>query len=120
MTKNQIFRQFHCNLSVEDAAELCFRSVMTVKRWDRGENIPDVCKRLMRIYSKRQIDVKDGWEDMYLEQGRLVLPSGKRLSSSQVILASALLEISCEQDRRTIATLIKLARSLSRIQKNYV
>ncbi len=48
MTKNYVFREFECGLSVEQAAELCFKSVRTVKEWDKGKEIPKECRRLMR------------------------------------------------------------------------
>ncbi len=31
MTKNYIFREFECGLSVQQTAELCFKSVTTIK-----------------------------------------------------------------------------------------
>ncbi|ODS04745.1 hypothetical protein VSF3289_03884 [Vibrio scophthalmi] len=48
MTKNYVFREFECGLSIEQTAELCFESIRTVKSWDEGSEIPDVCKRLIR------------------------------------------------------------------------
>ncbi|SPY28497.1 Uncharacterised protein [Photobacterium damselae] len=36
MTKNYYFRKFQCGLSKKDTAELCFKSVRTVTRWDSG------------------------------------------------------------------------------------
>lgn len=32
MTKNYIFREFECGLSVEQAAELCLKTVRTLRR----------------------------------------------------------------------------------------
>lgn len=40
MTKNYVFREFECGLPVEQTAELCFKSVRTIKEWDKGKNIP--------------------------------------------------------------------------------
>lgn len=40
MTKNFVFREFECGLSIEEAAKLCFKTVSEVKRWDKGEKIP--------------------------------------------------------------------------------
>ncbi len=31
MTKNYIFREFKCGLSIEDTDELCFKNVRTVR-----------------------------------------------------------------------------------------
>ncbi len=33
MAKNYFFREFECGLSIEQTAELCFKSVRTVKEW---------------------------------------------------------------------------------------
>ena len=40
--KNYIFRWFECGLTVEETAKLCFKSVMTVTKWDGGRPIPRV------------------------------------------------------------------------------
>lgn len=40
MTKNYVFREFECGLSIEKTAQLCFKSVTTVKAWDGGKDIP--------------------------------------------------------------------------------
>ncbi|GHZ77361.1 bacteriophage f237 ORF9 [Vibrio cholerae] len=39
MTKNYIFREVECGLSVEQAAEPCLKTVRTVKDWDKGKTI---------------------------------------------------------------------------------
>lgn len=46
MTKNYIFRELKCGLSIKQTSELCFKSVRTVKEWDKGKEIPKECKRL--------------------------------------------------------------------------
>ncbi|AAL49733.1 repressor 1 [Vibrio phage VSK] len=53
MTKNFVFREFECGLSVEEAAKLCFKTESEVKQWHAGEKIPPICKRLMRGTQKR-------------------------------------------------------------------
>lgn len=66
MTKNYFFRGFECGLSIEDTAELYFKSMRTVKEWDKGQSIPPECKRLnenpapLRAFSpKRMARVQD-------------------------------------------------------------
>lgn len=39
MTKNYIFRELECGLSVQETSELCFKSVRTVKEWDKGKEM---------------------------------------------------------------------------------
>lgn len=39
MTKNYIFREFECVLTVEEAAELCLQSVRTIMHWGKGKAI---------------------------------------------------------------------------------
>ncbi len=62
MTKNYIFREFECGLSVEQAAELCLKTVRTVKEWDKGKTIPPECKRLMRMTKGRELSPSEQWE----------------------------------------------------------
>lgn len=115
MTKNQLFRQFHCNLSIEDTAELCFKTVSTVKRWDSGDSIPRECRRLMRMYSYREICSSQDWKGFYCEQGKLVLPSGERLSAAQLLIATALIEINDDQCRLTSSRILRHARTIASI-----
>ncbi len=61
MTKNYIFRELECGLSIEDTAKLCFKSVRTVKEWDKGRDIPKECKRLMRLVSGRVVSTNVEW-----------------------------------------------------------
>ncbi len=44
MTKNYIFREVECGLSVEEATELCLKSVRKNKEWDKGKEIPKECR----------------------------------------------------------------------------
>lgn len=39
MTKNYIFREFECGLSIEETAKLCFKNVSTIKKWDAGQEV---------------------------------------------------------------------------------
>lgn len=49
MTKNYIFREFECGLSVEQAAELCLKTERMVKEWDKEKITPPEWKRLNRF-----------------------------------------------------------------------
>lgn len=59
MSKNYIFRKLKCNLTKEQTADLCFKSVKTVTRWDEGQTIPPEYKRLMRMSKGRVPPPKD-------------------------------------------------------------
>lgn len=39
MTENYIFREFECGLFIEETAELCLKSVRTVKEWNKGKEL---------------------------------------------------------------------------------
>ncbi|WP_264876288.1 regulator [Vibrio agarivorans] len=114
MTRNFIFREFKCRLSIEDTAKLCFKSVSTVKKWDKGNDIPKECKRLMRLHSNTVCSYAGEWEQFKIENGRLVLPTGQRLTPNQVLMGAALVEIGGEIELKTSSTVIKTARALQK------
>ena len=55
MTKNYIFREFECGLTLEQTAELCFKHVRTVEQWDKGRGTSKECKGLMRKQSRLEL-----------------------------------------------------------------
>ncbi|ODS04746.1 hypothetical protein VSF3289_03885 [Vibrio scophthalmi] len=115
MTENQIFRQFVCGLSIEESARLCFKTVNTIKRWDKGQRIPHESRRLMKLYSYRELATSDEWKEFYMQKNILVLPNGIRMTPAQVLLASALLEIGSEPDIEVVANVVRTARSLAKL-----
>ncbi len=115
MTSNQIFRQFECGLSIEETAELCCKSINTVKAWDRGREIPECCRRLMRLQTGREISHKKNWEDFKIAHHRIVTPTGETLTPQQLLLAQALVYGECEKTTQTRTRLIKLARAVAKI-----
>ncbi|WP_231566211.1 DUF3653 domain-containing protein [Vibrio sinaloensis] len=68
------------------------------------------------MYSYRSLSFESEWEGFYLEQGKLVLPSGVRLTPAQILLGSTLLEISADQDMRMTSRTIKVARELAKLK----
>ncbi|MFB9216519.1 regulator [Vibrio sinaloensis] len=112
MTKNYIFREFECGLSVGETAELCFKSVSTVKGWDRGNSIPSECKRLMRMNRRLELSSCDKWEGFKMVNGQLELPTGQKVSPQQVLAGIALLEINSPLETLTSTKLLKIARSI--------
>ncbi|EGQ7915206.1 regulator [Vibrio parahaemolyticus] len=113
MTKNYIFREFECGLSVEQAAELCLKTVRTVKEWDKGKTIPPECKRLMRMVKGRELSQDPSWEGFRIQGQRLELPSGELVTPQQIVTGIALLQIGAETDLLISTKILKFARILS-------
>ncbi|MDC5808830.1 regulator [Vibrio europaeus] len=116
MTKNYIFREFECRLSIEETAELCFKSVRTVKTWDNGQQIPPECKRLMRIASGRDISSHSDWRYFRMRYDKMELPTGQLVTSQEVLTGIALLEIKSEIELATTTKLLKFVRAIVNIK----
>jgi len=115
MTKNYIFREFECGISIQDTAELCFKSVRTVKQWDRGDTIPRECKRLMRFAKGKEISTHNTWEGFQMKHDKLELPNGTLVTAQEIILGAALVEIQSELELHTTSKLLKFARVLAKV-----
>ncbi|MBM5112687.1 phage protein [Vibrio parahaemolyticus] len=115
MTKNYIFREFECGLSVEQAAELCLKTVRTIKEWDKGKTIPPECKRLMRMAKGRELSPSEQWEHFKMHYDRLELPTGQLVFAQQLLTGIALLEIEAISDQKTASRLLKYARILGKM-----
>ncbi|ELV8767679.1 phage protein [Vibrio vulnificus] len=116
MTKNFVFREFECGLTVEETATLCFKSVRQVKEWDKGKSIPNECKRLMRMSKGRELSSCDSWEAFKMHYDRLELPTGKLVSAQEILTGIALLEIESPNDQRTKSKILKFVRAISKIK----
>ncbi|HFQ4950294.1 TPA: regulator [Vibrio vulnificus] len=117
MTKNFVFREFECGLTVEETAKLCFKSVRQVKEWDKGKSIPSECKRLMRMSRGRELSSCDSWEAFKMHYDKLELPTGRLVSAQEVLTGLALLEIDAPDDLKTKSKLLKYARAISKIMQ---
>ncbi|MEF1174051.1 regulator [Vibrio sinaloensis] len=115
MTKNYIFREFECGLSIEQTAELCFKSVRTVKQWDKGKAIPKECKRLMRLYKRLELSTTEDWRGFKMKGNQLELPTGQLVTPQQILTGIGLLEIGSDLELKTSTKLLCLARAISRI-----
>ncbi|KHA59677.1 regulator [Vibrio variabilis] len=115
MTKNYIFREFECGLSIEETAKLCFKSVKTVKEWDKGKEIPKVCKRIMRMSKGRELFTSEDWRGFKVHFDKLELPTGDMVSAQQVLTGIALLEIQSELELKIAHKILRYARAISRI-----
>ncbi|EGQ7937757.1 phage protein [Vibrio vulnificus] len=116
MTKNFVFREFECGLTVEETATLCFKSVRQVKEWDKGKSIPNECKRLMRMSKGRELSSCDSWQAFKMHYDRLELPTGKLVSAQEILTGIALLEIESPNDQRTKSKILKFVRAISKIK----
>ncbi|EKO3405143.1 phage protein [Vibrio fluvialis] len=116
MTKNYIFRKFECELSKEETAKLCFKSVRTVTGWDCGKEIPPECKRLMRWSKRRKLSHHPEWEGFAMADHLLLLPTGQKATAQQILTGLALLEIQSEIELKTCTKLLKIARVLARLK----
>ncbi len=115
ITKNQIFRELECGLSIEQTAELCFKHIKTVKEWDKGRDIPPCCKRLMRLSKRRAVSSEHNWNHFNIINGRLELPNGRLVTPQEILLGSALTLEATESTRKTSLYLMKTARALAKI-----
>ncbi|MBY7973805.1 regulator [Vibrio fluvialis] len=118
MTKNYIFRKFECELSKEQTAELCFKSVRTVTGWDCGNKIPPECRRLMRMAKGKELSHIDAWRDFKMVRGMLQLPTGEIITPQQLITGIALISIQSELELKTTSKLLKFARLIAQINEN--
>ena len=117
MTKNFVFREFHCGLSIEQTAELCFKSVSTVKGWDYGKTIPHECKRLMRLATKFELHHTEEWRGFRMVGDKMELPTGQIITPQEILTGLALLEIKSELELRTTTKLLKYVRCISAIDR---
>ncbi|MCG6478468.1 regulator [Vibrio parahaemolyticus] len=117
MSKNYVFREFECGLSVEEAAKLCFKSVRVVKLWDSGKPIPPECKRLMRMTKGRELATSEAWKNFKMHKETLELPTGQLVTPQEILTGIALIEIGAEPDVKAMSKLLKFARSIARNTK---
>ncbi|CEO40778.1 DUF3653 domain-containing protein [Photobacterium kishitanii] len=116
MTPNVYFRMYICGLTVEKTAELCFKSVSTVTKWDRGRTIPPICKRLMKLYANRRLDaVSKEWRGWMFNKGELITPNGWSLTPNQIFMGNALIEIGTDNDRALRAEIMRVARLIKNV-----
>ncbi|HAS8514733.1 TPA: regulator [Vibrio vulnificus] len=117
MTKNFVFREFECGLTVEETAKLCFKSVRQVKEWDKGKTIPNECKRLMRMVKGRELSPCETWESFKMHYDKLELPTGKLVTAQEVLTAIAILEIGAQPDLMVSTKILRFARVLGKIKR---
>ena len=116
LTNNYIFRKFTCGLSKIETANLCFKTVRTVTRWDCGQEIPPECRRLMKMYAGRQLGaLDDSWQGWKINKEELIIPGGWSLTPDRIITGNALLEINTEKDSQQKAQIMRAARLLTNL-----
>jgi len=117
MTKNYFFREFECGLSIEETAKLCFKSVRTVKDWDKGKVIPKECRRLMRKQCRLELSHEEEWRGFRMNNKRLELPTGRCVSPQEILAGIGLLEIGSELELKTSLKILKYARAIAKLIK---
>lgn len=115
MTKNYVFREFECGLSIEETAELCLKTARTVKEWDKGKSIPPECKRLMRMSKGKELSPSKQWKQFKMHYDTLELPSGQLVTAQQILTGIALLELGAIDDLEISRRILKYARALKNI-----
>lgn len=118
MSKNYIFRKFTCELSKEETAKLCFKTVRVVTGWDNGREIPPECRRLMKQAKSRALSHLSEWDQFKMVKGKLEIPTGQQITPQELITAVALLSIQSELEIKTSAKLLRLARALFRVKNS--
>ena len=117
MSKNYIFRELECQMTKEEVAELCFKTVRTVTGWDEGNPMPPECKRLMRMAKGRELSVCEEWGQFKMLYDRMELPTGQVVMPQQILAGIALLGIQSELEIKTSTHLLGLARAIANIKK---
>ncbi|CAK3272357.1 conserved hypothetical protein [Vibrio crassostreae] len=117
MSKNYIFRELECQMTKEEVAKLCFKTVRTVTGWDEGKPMPPECKRLMRMAKGRELSVCEEWEQFKMLYDSMELPTGQVVKPQQILAGIALLEIQSELELKTTSKLLKFARTLAKIKQ---
>ncbi|UPR54828.1 regulator [Vibrio cyclitrophicus] len=114
MSKNYIFRELECQMTKEEVAERCFKTVRTVTGWDEGKPIPPECKRLMRMAKGRELSASDDWEQFKMHYDSLELPTGQVVSPQQILAGIALLSLQSELEIKMSKHFIKLVSSIAK------
>ncbi len=87
----------------------------TVKAWDKGTPIPPECKRLMRMVKGRELCVSEDWYGFKMYMNKLELPTGRKVSSQEILAGVALLEIQSELELKIAHKLLRYARAIARL-----
>ncbi|TBT37115.1 regulator [Vibrio parahaemolyticus] len=116
MSKNYVFREFECGLSVEETAKLCFKSVRAVKNWMmenpyRRMQTPDENDQ------GRELATSEAWEHFKMHKDTLELPTGQLVTPQEILTGIALLEIGAEPDMMITTRIMKYVRALSKIRR---
>ncbi|MDL5029457.1 regulator [Vibrio sp. TMPB1044] len=97
MSKNYIFRELECQMTKEEVAELCFKSVRTVTGWE--------------------LSISEDWVQFKMLYDRMELPTGQVVRPQQILAGIALLGIQSELEIKTSTHLLGLARAIANIKK---
>lgn len=115
-SKSQFFIEITCGLTLENAAKLCGKKSSEITEWCKKDAIPSGYKRLMRMNRKLELSHDEKWIGFKMESGKLVLPTGDRLSPEQILTGYALIEIGAPGEQKALSKLVKIAREIARIR----
>ncbi|MGF1747711.1 regulator [Vibrio cionasavignyae] len=116
ITNNYIFRQVKCGVSPEMTAKLCFKTLKDVQNWDKGETIPPEYRRLLRIYSNRQLGIGNSWQGFEMVGEKMQLPTGQMVTAQQILTGIALIEIGSELELKTSSKVLQFSRAITKIK----
>ncbi len=89
---NFIFRFQHLALSEHRAAEIACVDLEQIYRWDDGEEIPPIVRRLWTLESGRYLPEVTGFSRWAFKSGHIVTPDGASYSEGQLRHALFLLD----------------------------
>ncbi|WP_047048013.1 phage protein [Vibrio mexicanus] len=116
MTKNQIFREFNCGLTIEEVAKICCKSLGTVRGWDKGKPIPNECRKLMKMHKRLELSGFEEWNGFRVSGKNLELPTGETVTPQQILTGVALLHIQSDLEIKTSKRLLRLSRAICNIK----
>lgn len=90
--KNFIYRFSILGLSDQFAADCVGVGLSQVHKWDDGETIPPLVRRVWELESGRRLPKYSGFDNWSFKSGRIVTPDGAPYSEYQVRYALFLLD----------------------------
>lgn len=89
---NFILRFQHLGLTEEHAAKCVNVSVEQVRKWDDGEDIPELVKKVWSLESGRYLPEITGFSKWKFKSGRIITPDGASYNEQQLRYALFLLD----------------------------
>lgn len=84
---NFVFRFSFCGLGDEQAARSAGVSIEQIHKWDDGEELPFLVRKVWLFESGRELPKFSGFEGWTLKGGRIVTPAGVSYTERQLRVA---------------------------------